>query len=120
VKGTEDGESARLAQRQLDASNAQDADAFAACYAADVRLLRLPGGECFAEGREALRALYADLFLREPGRRADLLARIECGRFCVDHERVVSGPGAEPRFAVAIYEVEGGLIRRAWFPPAAY
>ena len=108
---------AAAAQRQLDAYNAHDADAFAACYAPDVRVERLPGGEVVAEGREALRALYADLFRREPARRADLLARVACGRFVVDHERVASGPGAEPKFAVAIYEVEGGLIRRVWFPP---
>jgi len=108
-----------VAQRQLDAYNAHDVDAFAACYAENVRVLRLPGGEVVAEGRGALRALYADLFRREPGRRADLLARIPCGRFVVDHERVISAPGAEPKFAVAIYEVVDGLIRQVWFPPTA-
>jgi hypothetical protein len=115
----ESGDAAALAQRQLDAYNAQDVGAFAACYAVDVRVERLPGGEVVVEGREALRALYGDLFRREPGRRAELLARMTCGRFAVDHERVTSAPGAEPRYAVAIYEVEGELIRRVWFPPTA-
>lgn len=115
----EPGDAAALAQRQLDAYNAHDVEAFAACYSEDVRIVRLPGGEPVAEGREALRALYGDLFRREPGRRAELLARMTCGRFAVDHERVTAAPGAEPRFAVAIYEVEDGLIRRVWFPPTA-
>ena len=113
------GEAAALAQRQLDAYNAQDVETFAACYAEDVRVERLPGGEAVAEGRAALRTLYGDLFRSEPGRRAELLARMTCGRFAVDHERVTSAPGAAPRFAVAIYQVEGGLIRRVWFPPTA-
>ena len=108
-----------LAQRQLDAYNAHDVDAFAACYAEGVEVRRLPGGESVAEGREALRALYGDLFRRLPGRRAELLGRIACGAFVADLEKVTDGPGRPPRRALALYEVEGGLIRRAWFPPVA-
>ena len=119
MPGDPPADAAGLAQRQLDAYNAHDVEAFAACYAEDVRGERMPGGEVVAEGRGALRALYGDLFRREPGRRAELLSRMACGRFAVDLERVTSAPGAEPRIAVAIYEVEGGLIRRVWFPPTA-
>lgn len=108
-----------LAARQLEAYNRGDADAFAACYAEDVAILRLPGNDVVVEGREALRAHYADLFRREPLRRAELLARTVCGAFVIDHERVTSAPGAAPRFAVAIYEARDGLLRRVWFPPVA-
>ena len=108
---------AAVAERQLDAYNRQDVEAFAACFAEDVRVVRLPVGEILAEKREGIRTLYGDLFRREPGRRAELLQRMACGRFVVDHERVTVEPGAPPRFAVAIYEVADGLIRRVWFPP---
>jgi hypothetical protein len=107
---------AELAQRQLDAYNDHDVEAFARCYAEDVEVLRLPGGEAVATGREELRRVYGDLFAKQPGRRADLVNRMECGRFCVDHERVHDGPGTPVRWAVAVYEVEAGLIRRVWFP----
>ena len=106
-----------IAQRQLDAYNGQDLKSFAACYAEDVRLMRFPGGEVVTEGREALKRRYGDLFRREPGRKALLLSRISCGRFVVDHEKVTSAPGVPPKYAMAIYEVDDGLIRRAWFPP---
>ncbi|NUN53910.1 MAG: nuclear transport factor 2 family protein [Planctomycetaceae bacterium] len=108
-----------MAQRQLDAYNAHDLEAFLLCYAEDVEVRRLPGGESIAAGRAGMRKVYGDLFASRPGRRADLLARMECGRFCVDHERVSDGPGTPDRFAVAIYECEGGWIRRVWFPPVA-
>lgn len=108
-----------LAQRQLDAYNAHDVEAFVLCYAEDVEVRRLPGGEAVATGREELRRTYGDLFRDRPGRRAELTGRIACGDFCVDHERVDDGPGTPVRMAVAIYQCEGGLIRRVWFPPTA-
>lgn len=110
---------ADLAARQLDAYNAHDIDAFAACYAADVEVFRLPSGEVVASGREDLRARWGDLFRKVPGRRARLLGRVASGAFVVDHEGVSDGPGTPERSALAIYEVEGGLIRRVWFPPPA-
>jgi len=109
---------AALAERQLAAYNAHDADAFAACYAEDVEVRRLPGGEAVATGRGDLRRVYADLFRRLPGRRAALVHRIACGGFVVDLESVTDGPGAPPRAALAIYQEEGGFLRRVWFPPA--
>ena len=108
-----------LAQRQLDAYNAHDVEGFAACYAEGVEIRRLPGGDLVTEGREALRTRYGDLFRSLPGRRAALLGRIACGDFVVDLEEVIDGPGIPPRRALALYQVEAGLIRRAWFPPTA-
>ncbi len=106
-----------LAQRQLDAYNAGDGDRFAACYAEDVVVARLPAGEEILRGRAALRAHYGALFAREPLLRAELLSRIPCGAFVVDHERVTTGPDRPARRAVAIYEARDGLIARVWFPP---
>ena len=40
--------------------------------------------------------------------------RVEQGAIVVDKERV-TGMGPEVVFALAIYEVEDGLIRRVWF-----
>ncbi len=108
---------AALARRQLDAYNAHDVEGFVLCYSPEVEVRRLPGGEPVATGREELRRVYGDLFRDRPGRRADLLGRIQCGAFCIDHERVSDGPGTPVRLAVAIYQCEAGLIRRVWFPP---
>ena len=40
------------------------------------------------------------------------------GRWVVDEEDVSGMPGKASLHAVALYEVEGGLIRRVWFLPS--
>ena len=87
----------------------------AACYAADVVIRRLPSGATVAEGREALRATYGKLFEAAPELHCKLLHRVVHGRCVVDHEDVSGMPGRDRVRAVAIYEVEEGLIRNVWF-----
>ncbi|MHC4923808.1 MAG: nuclear transport factor 2 family protein [Planctomycetota bacterium] len=106
-----------LAQGQLDAYNAHDVESFAAFYAEDVTLRRLPGQEVVLEGREALRRHYDELFSREPDLRVELVARIPCGDWVMDHERVLRAPDADPVQTVAIYETANGVIRNVWFLP---
>ena len=106
-----------LAQRQLDAYNGHDLDAFAACYAEDVQVLRLATGQVLCQGRDALRAQYAELLAPTSTIHARLADRMVLGRFAVDLERV-TGRGADDRTlgAIAIYEVnDDDLISRVWF-----
>jgi len=103
------------AQAQLDAYNARDIEAFLACYAPGVVVTRDPSGEVLAEGRGTMRETYAKLFADAPELHCKLLYRIVHGRCVVDHEEVTGFPGREQVYAVAIYEVEEGLIRRVWF-----
>ena len=104
----------QMVQLQLDAYNARDIDAFAACFSDDVRLHELNDSSLIAEGRPALREIYADLFEACPELHAVLLNRIECGDVVIDHERV-SGMAPEEQEAVAIYQVRDGLIQQVWF-----
>ena len=103
------------AQAQLDAYNARDIDAFVEAYHPDIELARLPSGEVFVRGHARLRELYGKLFASAPDLRCRLLNRVVHDRFVVDHEDVTGLPGRERVGAVAIYEVEDGLIRRGWF-----
>jgi len=108
-----------LAQRQLDAYNGHDLDAFVACYAPNVEVRTFPGaGAPDFSGHEALRARYGPMF--EQGTiHAELLNRIAIGNTSIDHERVtgLAKKGEEERivFAVAIYEVADDLIQKVWF-----
>jgi uncharacterized protein (TIGR02246 family) len=98
-----------VVQRQVDAFNAHDLDAFLATYAEDAVVA---GGDGMADalrGREALRAHYARR-LAQPGLRATIEQRARMGRWVVDHEIVANDAGVTA--ALAIYEVEEGLIRR--------
>lgn len=105
----------QAAQRQLDAYNAHDIDAFVACYTEDVQLFNLISGQQTGAGRAQLRADYASLFERAPQVHAAVTSRTIVGNVAFDRE-VVTGRGGPPLHAMAIYEVnEAGLIAKVWF-----
>ena len=108
-----------LVQRQLEAYNRGDADAFAATYSEDVQLhqLGLGEGKPFSSGRARLHEEYAGFF-KKVKPRVEILQRIVSGPFVVDHER--GDFGGEKMEAAAIYLVEDGLISRVWFADAAF
>ena len=108
---------ADVVQGQLDAYNARDLEAFLAFYAEDVLVARHPGEEVIAQGREAMRTIYAGLFEDSPELHCALLERTVSGSMVIDHELVTGIRGGEPVRAVAIYEVADGLIRKVWFLP---
>ena len=103
-----------LIQRQLDAYNAQDLDAYVACYAPNVVVAGL-NGAVTETGRDALRARYAKAFATFPENKAHLKNRIEVGGTVIDHEHVVRKPGGEQFEIIAIYTIKDGLIARVDF-----
>lgn len=106
---------ADAAQRQLDAYNARDLEAFLAAYAPDCTVRSLPAGTVLMEGREAMRERYAALFADHPDVHCVLVHRIEHECFVVDHEHVTGLKADEVVHAVAMYEVRDGLIANVWF-----
>lgn len=103
-----------VVQRQLDAYNARDLETLVSIYAENAQLFEHPD-KLIAEGRVALRARFAARF-SEPNLRAKLLHRAVLGNRVIDHEEVTrtfsEGTGTLP--LVMIYEVEDGLITKAW------
>ncbi len=107
-------DAATLAQRQLDAYNAHDLEAFVACYAEDVVIRRLVDNAVLMQGREALRAGYGPMFAE--GRvHAALVSRMVLGPVAIDEERVTGHPSGDVVRAIAHYEVRDGVIRQVWF-----
>lgn len=102
-----------VVQRQLDAYNAQDLDAFCACFA-ETCIIETLHGDRIAAGLAAVRERYRKLFTDCPGNRARLVNRITVGAFVIDHEDIDRGNGE--RFeAIAIYTVRDGRIVRVDF-----
>ena len=103
------------AQRQLDAYNAHDIDAFAACYTPDVQWFDLRTGECLGQGRALLHERYGEMFRAWPDVHATLTSRSVVGSVAFDRE-VVTGRGPTPLHAMAVYDVDAeGLIAKVWF-----
>jgi len=108
-------QAAIAAQGQLDAYNRRSIDDFCQWYAKDVQLIELETGEVFCEGKQAMRERYSPMFEKHINLYCKLVNRIVCGNFTFDEEMV---SGIHPErivHAVAVYEVLGGLIKRAWF-----
>ena len=77
-----------LIERQLEAYNARDLDAFAATYADDIRIFRMPSTEPAIVGMEKLREVYKARFSSQ-GLHAEI----------VGHEQIVEAdPAADDRF----------------------
>ena len=106
---------AELIQRQLDAYNAKDADAWLATYAKDAQQFVLHG-ELLAAGHAAIRSRILIRF-SEPDLHAELLQRTVMGPIVVDYERITRNfpEGRGTVDMLCIYEVADGLIQKASF-----
>ncbi len=101
-------------QRQLDAYNACDLDAFVAEYADGVQLFKPPAAQAILEGKQALAEHYGTTRFNQPGLHAELVARMVFGNKVIDQERI-TGLGPEPVDAAVVFEVQDNLIFRVWF-----
>lgn len=102
-----------VVQRQLDAYNARDLEAFAATYSDDIVVYRPPATTPSLSGKQELRAFYRDKRFNLPDLHAEILHRSVVGNKVVDHERI-TGIREQPIEAIAVYLVEDGLIQIVW------
>src|SRR5687767_5987002 len=102
-----------VVQRQLDAYNAHDLDAFAATYSENIQMIRLPATEPAITNKAELREFYGSNRFMAPSLHAEVLSRIVLGNKVIDHERI-TGLQKDPFECVVIYEVQNGLIERVW------
>jgi hypothetical protein len=102
-------------QQQLEAYNARDIDAFMRWWAEDCCYLSFPD-QLLAKGVAEIRERHLMRF-REPNLHGRLVTRLSVGNLVIDQEVVTrsfpEGPGEVD--VIAIYEVEGGKISKAWF-----
>lgn len=103
-----------LIQRQVEAYNAHDLDAFVACYGEAIEFRTMDGNVGPEKGLAALRKGYGDLFKRYPTLKVKILNRIRQGAFVIDQEQA-EGMGPTPITVTAIYETAQGKIIRVWF-----
>jgi putative hydrolase of HD superfamily len=104
-----------VVQRQLDAYAARDLDAFMACWADDALYYFFPD-QLIAQGAAAIRAYYAPRIV-EPHLSSTLLARTSVENLVVDRQRATHATrkGTYEIETLAMYEVTGEKIARAWF-----
>lgn len=102
-----------LVQRQLNAYNARDLEAFLEPYAEDVELYDYTTGKLLGKGKDKMRKDYA-FFKQVPELHCEIKARIVQGNIIIDQEKVTgfNGPALE---ATAIYHIAGNKISKVYF-----
>ncbi|WP_409253366.1 nuclear transport factor 2 family protein [Bacillus sp. SCS-153A] len=108
-------QSKHLAQKQLDAYNAQDIEAFLDCYSEDVTVMEFPSNKVMYKGIGEMRERYTRMFEENPKNHAELLNRMTKGNIAIDHEYVTGRANGKEVYAVAMYEVCDDKIKNVWF-----
>jgi imidazolonepropionase-like amidohydrolase len=102
-----------LVQRQLNAYNARDIDAFMEPYADDVELYGFPN-QLLDKGKESMRKGYEEFFKNSPDLHCEIKERIIQGNYIIDKESV-SGMGKTKVEATAIYHIVNNKISKVYF-----
>lgn len=104
-----------VVQRQLEAYNARDLEAWLATYSHDAEQHLLHRG-ILASGHEEIRTRMVERF-NDPALHAELVSRSVMDNIVVDHEFVTrtAPEGLVTVEMICIYEVQAGLIVKATF-----
>jgi uncharacterized protein (TIGR02246 family) len=100
-------------ERQLQAYNARDLEAFLAAYADDCVIVDAAGTPLM-QGKEAMRERYGRLFADSPQLHSTLRSRVRVGSHVFDEEHVtgMNLAGMPPELhAMVVHRIDDGLIR---------
>ena len=103
---------ADLAQRQLNAYNFRNIEAFLEPYADDVEVYTFPNTLKY-KGKATMREIYGNMFKNIPNLHCELEGRIIKGNTVIDKERVQVGDKIKE--AIAIYHIENNKIQKVYF-----
>ena len=101
-----------IVQKQLEAYNSRDINAFMDTYSDDVELYNFPS-ELTTKGKEAMRKGYEGFFETTPDLHCEIKKRIVVGNKVIDEEYITAN--GSNFSAVAIYEVANGKIVKVTF-----
>ena len=106
-----------LIQRQMDAYNAHDAQAYTACFTPDAQFIRHPGITALS-GRDEIYRNFAKFFREHKGAKISVIYRAELGPTTVIEHQLTEGVDKTPLPGLIIYKIQNGLIAAAWIVPA--
>ncbi len=101
-----------LVQRQLNAYNFRNLNAFLEPYSEDVEIYYYPD-ELVLTGKEGMREIYSKMFKNTPNLHCELMGRVAQGNIVIDKERVQFGDSISE--AIAIYHIENNKIKKVYF-----
>lgn len=108
----------------VDAYNARDLEAMAGLMHPDIQWLSVDGAstEIVADGKSDLSAQMRDYMASPVATTSEIVDEVEDGCFVAVREiaRWTASDGSEnSQSALAVYELEGGAVRRVWYYPSS-
>lgn len=101
-----------IVQKQLDAYNDRDIDAFVNTYSDDIKVFDFPNQALF-KGKDQMRERYTSFFNDTPDLHCEIKTRMVIGNKVIDEEYITAN--GTNFSAVAIYEVQNGKIVKVTF-----
>ena len=101
-----------IVNKQLEAYNKRDIDAFVETYTNNVKLYTFPNN-LITEGHDAIRKQYASMFNKTSDLNAQIVNRMVLGNKIIDKEMVTANGNIF--YAIAIYEVKNDKISKVTF-----
>lgn len=102
----------QIVQRQVNAYNARNIDAFVDTYSDDIEIFNFPNTSSM-KGKDVLRTQFTQMFEQVPNLYCEIKNRIVLGNKVVDREHVRFGENYSD--VIAIYEVNDGKISKVTF-----
>jgi hypothetical protein len=103
-----------IVEKQALAYNAHDVDLYMTTMADSVEMFNFPWKNSNLKGADSVRSAYGFL-KKSPDLYCRILNRIVVENMIVDHEEVYFQDAKKPYYGIAIYYVEKGKIRKAFF-----
>lgn len=103
----------RVAELQIEAYNRGDVDGMMVLFAESATMTEFPSGNLIAKDKATIRERFATMMTRPDRPVITVEERVASGPFVFEVERWKAKPG-ERDHSIWMYEIRGGLIRRAW------
>lgn len=104
----------KIVQKQLEAYNARNLEAFLETYSEDVIFYNFPN-IVRIEGKDKIREVFASLFKNNPDLHCTVEDRIVAGDTVIDHEKILFHKGDQIRESVVMYKVHNNKITAVYF-----
>jgi imidazolonepropionase-like amidohydrolase len=102
----------QVVQRQLNAYNERNIDAFLETYADDAELYSFPDS-LTGKGKEAMRKRYGPVFEKYPDLHCEIKGRIAQGNVVIDKE-YITATGRKPLEGTVVYKIKNNKISQAY------
>lgn len=110
----ESNEVAIIAQKQMEAYNSRNIEAYAALFSDDIKVYDFPKKLRY-EGKDKLIERYGDFFKKTPELFSFIEKRIVSGNTIIDQEKVIYEKGGASKEFVVMYIVENEKITEVYY-----